>query len=65
VDDGSTGFLCEPRNADDFAAKAELLARDAGLRARMGAAARKKAEEYEWHRVLEEMMANYQRVVGS
>jgi glycosyltransferase involved in cell wall biosynthesis len=44
VDDGETGFLVEPQNAEAVADKLELLARDAELRWHMGCAARVKFE---------------------
>jgi glycosyltransferase involved in cell wall biosynthesis len=64
VRDGATGFLCEPRDASSFAEKVELLARDAGLRSRMGTAARHEAERYDWHNVLGQMRSNYERVTA-
>ena len=42
VDDGQTGFLVEPHDADAVADKLAILANDADLRARMGRAGRSK-----------------------
>jgi glycosyltransferase involved in cell wall biosynthesis len=64
VDDGVTGFLAEPRNAESFAAKVGLLVGDPGLRNHMGAAGRSKAEELDWKHVLELMIQNYERVTA-
>ena len=40
VEDGVTGLICRPDDPRDLAAKLESLARDAGLRTRLGASAR-------------------------
>jgi glycosyltransferase involved in cell wall biosynthesis len=42
VDDGETGFLVEPHDADAVADKLAILASDVGLRSRMGQAGRSK-----------------------
>jgi len=42
VADGESGFLVEPANAEDLADKLEVLAKDAGLRGRMGRAGRER-----------------------
>jgi len=65
VRDGVTGFLCEPRNASLFADKVERLVRDAGLRKRIGLAARSEGERYDWREVLAQMVSNYERVTPS
>lgn len=44
VVDGTTGFLVPPRSPEALAERMVLLARDARLRAEMGAAARRRAE---------------------
>jgi glycosyltransferase involved in cell wall biosynthesis len=62
VTDGLTGYLCEPRSATAFADKTELLVRDADVRSRMGAAARRAGEAYDWTPVLAEMVDNYERL---
>ena len=43
--DGKTGFLFEPQDPDELAAKAILLLKDKNLREGMGSAARKRAED--------------------
>ena len=45
LEDGKTGFLCEEKNVDDFAAKIELLLKDSGLREEMGKKARQFIEK--------------------
>ena len=41
IDDGVTGFLCDPNDVDAMVERAVALARDAELRARIGHAAAK------------------------
>ena len=52
--DGATGLLSEPGNADDLAAKIEVLLDDRELRDRMGCAGRRRFEEhYSWDVIIE------------
>ena len=54
VSDGATGLLFEPGNAQDLAAKIEILLDDPQLRQRMGAAGRRRfEEEFTWDVVIE------------
>src|SRR5262249_51052586 len=46
VADGATGLLCEPGDATDLAGKIAVLLDDAELRRRLGAAGRRRFEEY-------------------
>lgn len=62
VEDGKTGFVCTPRDAQAFAEATERLVRDTALRHRMGAAARTAAEAYDWHDVLERLVGYYRTV---
>jgi len=48
VQDGVTGLVCRPRDPNDLARKILALVRDAGLRDRLGAAARRSALAYDW-----------------
>jgi len=50
VSDGQDGFVVPIRDADAIVERLRLLHRDADLRARMGAAARLRAEDFSWHR---------------
>ena len=45
VEDGTTGFLAEAEDADGLASAAERLLQDEGLRRRMGAAGRERAQK--------------------
>jgi glycosyltransferase involved in cell wall biosynthesis len=45
IDDGVTGLLCDPRDPDSIAEKVIQVLRDADLRGRLGAAARRVAEQ--------------------
>jgi glycosyltransferase involved in cell wall biosynthesis len=45
IADGETGLLVEPGDADELAAALTRLTQDADLRARIGAAARTRAEQ--------------------
>jgi glycosyltransferase involved in cell wall biosynthesis len=45
VDDGHTGFLVEPRDAEAVADRLEQLARDSELRLQLGAAGRRRFEQ--------------------
>lgn len=45
VENGVSGYLCEPEAVEDFAGKVEELVGDESLRERMGEAARVRAEE--------------------
>ncbi|NTW29691.1 MAG: glycosyltransferase family 4 protein [Candidatus Moranbacteria bacterium] len=48
VTDGENGFFVKKESPEDLAEKIGKLASDAGLRARMGAASRIKAESMDW-----------------
>jgi phosphatidylinositol alpha-mannosyltransferase len=55
VEDGVSGFLVPPGDADALAAKIRLLLENKELRARMGAAARQRAREFEWDRIIRDI----------
>lgn len=63
VEQGQTGFHVPPRNAEQLAAKLDLLIRDPALRQRMGAAGREKfLAEFTLERMLTETDALYEQV---
>ena len=54
IEDGVTGLLCEGGNANDLAAKIEILLDDPQLRERMGQSGRKRFEErFNWDVIIE------------
>jgi UDP-glucose:(heptosyl)LPS alpha-1,3-glucosyltransferase len=66
IDHGRDGWLLRhPWDVDEVAAALGRLVEDAGLRDRMGAAARRTAERYTWDRVADETMAVYRRSVAA
>jgi glycosyltransferase involved in cell wall biosynthesis len=65
VVDGETGFLVPPRDHAAMARQLIVLLKDAGLRARMGAAALARARErFAVERMVEETVAVYARLVA-
>jgi glycosyltransferase involved in cell wall biosynthesis len=64
--DGDTGFLVPPRDHVEMAARLVTLLKDAGLRARMGAAALARVREmFTVARMVEETAAVYARLAGT
>jgi len=65
VDDGVTGFVVEPDDGEAFAAAVVRLLTDEGLRARMGAAARRHAEQrFDMHAWARGLRACYDGLVA-
>ena len=64
VDHEATGYLAPPNEADDFARLAESLICDAGLRRRMGAAARAKSEAFGWDAINRRLLMDYKRLLA-
>ena len=65
VVDGETGLLVPARNGRELRAAIECVLGDSDLRRRLGAAARERASEFEWNRVLPRLLSLYERVVGT
>lgn len=61
VDEGRTGFLFAQGNGQEFVSKVRALHDDPAMRARMGAAAREKSEEFTLARSMDEMAGIYAR----
>ena len=59
VNDGVNGFLASPRDSKAFERKVEQLIVDDELRSRMSARARSGAEQFEWNRVLSQIVTYY------
>ena len=62
VEEAVTGFLAPPRDSAVFLERVERLVLDDVLRAQMGAAARRAAEQYEWSRVLAQLAGYYEEL---
>lgn len=66
IDDGVTGLLVPPRDPAALAQRLEELLRDPARRARMGHAARRRAEEYfTWSTVAERTAALYEHMLST
>ena len=63
VVEGQTGFLCDARKAEDFAAQLEILVNDAGMRRSMGQAARDRSLAFSWDSILSGLLASYMTVL--
>jgi len=61
VQDGETGLLAP--NAGEFRNRLEQLAGDAGLRGKLGRAARQRAESFSWRAVTEQTVAFYEELI--
>lgn len=59
IEDGVSGRLVKPGDADAFAAATEALVVNRSLRETIGAAARVRALGYDWGAVLDQMIGNY------
>lgn len=65
VEHGTTGYLAPAGDADAFFDATAHLVTDAALRQRMGAAARERAEAYDWEEVLGRMHRYYDEILLS
>jgi phosphatidylinositol alpha 1,6-mannosyltransferase len=65
VEHGLNGYLFEPGDDAEMRASVELLARDAGLRRRLGEAGRRSVLPTSWERVCGELMGHYAAVIRS
>lgn len=63
IDDGRTGFLAEPGDAEAWADRLGRLLTDPGLRERMGRAAREEAERHSWRAATESLVGFYDQAV--
>jgi glycosyltransferase involved in cell wall biosynthesis len=64
VRDGIDGFVVAPRDVDDLARRMEQLGNAPELRARMSAAARKRALEFDWPRYHEAVTAEVVELIS-
>jgi phosphatidylinositol alpha 1,6-mannosyltransferase len=63
VDDGATGYLVPPGDPDALAAAVRKLTADPALRARLGAAARRRVLSRSWSALTDELLAHYAAVI--
>lgn len=61
---GQTGYLIEPRNAEDFADRAGSLAQSTGLRQQFGAAARQRSLEFSWDEAMARILGYYRSLLA-
>jgi glycosyltransferase involved in cell wall biosynthesis len=59
IEDGVNGFLCDPRNALEFAEKIALLANNAELREKMGRTNRMVIQQFSTDIVIQKMQDIY------
>ena len=64
VEDGKTGFLAPPGDIEAFLEKIAHLVVDAALRRQMGAAARRRAQDFDWPVILRQMLGYYEEVLA-
>jgi phosphatidylinositol alpha 1,6-mannosyltransferase len=65
VDDGGTGYLVPPGDPDALSAAVSKLAGDAVLRARFGAAARRRVLGRTWSALTDELIGHYAAVINA
>jgi phosphatidylinositol alpha 1,6-mannosyltransferase len=61
---GANGFIARSNDPADLADRVEILLRDAGLRARMGRAAREAAAERSWDAINGGLVESYEQVIS-
>ena len=57
IQDGQTGFLCEPQNQADFLHKLTLLIADGELRRSMGLKAQKLSQQWTWSQTVNNLVS--------
>lgn len=65
IDDGATGLLCPPGDAEAFAEATACFLVHPDARRRMGRRALEKAQGYDWEAVLARMPAYYNEALGA
>jgi phosphatidylinositol alpha 1,6-mannosyltransferase len=65
VSDGGTGYLVRPGDPDALSAAVRTLAADPALRARFGAAARRRVLARSWSALTDELVGHYAAVIDS
>lgn len=64
IEDGITGLLVAPRDAEGLAARLRMLLNNPALCARLGKTAQKKAREITWRQVARQTLATYEKLLG-
>jgi glycosyltransferase involved in cell wall biosynthesis len=64
VQSGQTGFLFQPRQWQDFAAKLQPLVTQPSLRQTMGAAARQEATHYGWDQAVDRLLQIWEQQIA-
>jgi glycosyltransferase involved in cell wall biosynthesis len=63
IEDGATGFLVPPRDADTLAKQIMMLLNDPALCERLGRAAQEKARGITWDRIAQQTLQVYERLL--
>ncbi|MBF2047211.1 MAG: glycosyltransferase [Elainella sp. C42_A2020_010] len=63
IESGQTGFLYQPRNWQDFAAKLQSLVENPQLRQRMGQTAQAHATNYDWDTAVDRLLNLWQQQI--
>ncbi len=63
IEDGTSGLLAKPLDANDLVAKVEMLLDHPGRRKALAQGALERAREYQWDRVLDRLFAAYGEVL--
>jgi glycosyltransferase involved in cell wall biosynthesis len=65
VEDGKTGFLCDPEDAEAFATAVDRLLKDPALARRMGEAGRRRVlERFSWESAGARILEIYERAAA-
>jgi phosphatidylinositol alpha 1,6-mannosyltransferase len=65
VEDGATGLIARPNDAEDFARHVEALLQDPARRSAMGRRAREAAAARDWEAVNGRLIESYARLLGA
>ena len=63
--EGATGLLVPPEDPEALAAALDRLLRDRALAARLAERGRERADDYDWERLAEQVLAVYERVLAT
>ncbi|MBU1320888.1 MAG: glycosyltransferase family 4 protein, partial [Nanoarchaeota archaeon] len=60
VEHGKTGFLCHPKNINDFTDKVKMIIKNDTLKDKLGKAGLKKIKEFDWKKIIVKYEKLYQ-----